>query len=119
MIQWQGLVPSRDAVREILAASANVGGSFLTVMKMMGNRDSAGILSFSGSGVTLALDFPWSREVIEKLPRLDDIVAAAGAVCIRRRTHVCRAVISANTFRNGRTFCRSSIRGSVHRSGGA
>jgi hypothetical protein len=78
MIQWQGLVPSRDAVREILAASADVGGSFLTVLKVMGDRGSAGLLSFSGSGVTLALDFPWSREVMEKLPRLDEIVAAAG-----------------------------------------
>ncbi|HEY4086817.1 MAG TPA: FAD-binding oxidoreductase [Bryobacteraceae bacterium] len=78
MIQWQGLVPSRDAVREILAASADVGGSFLTVMKVMGDHSPAGLLSFSGSGVTIALDFPWSRTVMERLPRLDDIVAAAG-----------------------------------------
>lgn len=78
MIQWQGLVPSREAAREILAASADVGGSFLTVMKVMGDRPSPGLLSFSGSGVTIALDFPWSRTVMEKLPRLDDIVAAAG-----------------------------------------
>jgi FAD/FMN-containing dehydrogenase len=78
MIQWQSLVPSRDALGEILAASADVGGSFLTVMKAMGDRESAGLLSFPGGGVTLALDFPWSREVMERLPRLDDIVAAAG-----------------------------------------
>jgi hypothetical protein len=78
MVQWQGLVPSRDAVREILAASARVGGSFLTVVKVMGDHPSPGLMSFSGSGVTIALDFPYSRTVLEKLPRLDDIVAAAG-----------------------------------------
>jgi FAD/FMN-containing dehydrogenase len=78
MIQWQGLIPSREAVSEVLAASADVGGSFLTVMKVMGDRPAAGLLSFSGSGVTIALDFPYSRKVLETLPRLDDIVAAAG-----------------------------------------
>ena len=78
MIQWQGLIPSQEAVREVLAASADVGGSFLTVMKVMGDRGSAGLLSFSGTGVTIALDFPYSSKVLEKLPRLDDIVAAAG-----------------------------------------
>ena len=35
-------------------------------------------MSFSGKGVTLALDFPGSRAVLERLPRLDDILAAAG-----------------------------------------
>jgi hypothetical protein len=78
MVQWQGLVPSREAVREILAASTDVGGSFLTVMKVMGDHASAGLMSFSGSGITIALDFPYSRAVLEGLPRLDDIVAAAG-----------------------------------------
>jgi hypothetical protein len=34
----QGLVLSREAAREILAASADVGGSFLTVVKVMGDR---------------------------------------------------------------------------------
>jgi hypothetical protein len=78
MIQWQGLVPSREAVREVLAASAHVGASFLTVMKVMGDHPPAGLMSFSGSGITIALDFPFSRTVIERLPRLDEIVAAAG-----------------------------------------
>jgi hypothetical protein len=78
MVQWQGLAPSRDAVREVLAASADVGGSFLTVMKVMGDQESAGLLSFSGAGVTIALDFPYSRKVLETLPRLDAIVAACG-----------------------------------------
>jgi hypothetical protein len=78
MIQWQGLIPSREAVREVLTASTRVGGSFLTVLKVMGNRAPAGLMSFSGEGVTISLDFPHSRNVLETLPRLDDIVAAAG-----------------------------------------
>jgi hypothetical protein len=78
MIQWQGLIPSPEAVREVLSASTEVGGSFLTVLKVMGDRAPAGLMSFSGKGVTIALDFPYSRSVLEKLPRLDDIVAAAG-----------------------------------------
>lgn len=78
VIQWQGLVPSKEAAREILAFSSRLGGSFLTVMKVMENFGQAGLLSFSGNGVTIALDFPYSRNVIELLPRLDEIVAAAG-----------------------------------------
>jgi hypothetical protein len=78
IIQWQALVPSREAAREILAFSATLGGSFLTVMKVMENFGSVGLLSFSGNGVTIALDFPYSKKVIELLPRLDEIVAAAG-----------------------------------------
>ena len=78
MVQWQGLIPDRTAVREVLAASADVGGSFLTVMKVMGDNPSAGLLSFSGAGVTIALDFPYSPRVLEKLPRLDAIVAETG-----------------------------------------
>jgi FAD/FMN-containing dehydrogenase len=78
MIQWQALVPSREAVREIFAATVRMGGSFLTVLKVMGDHPSAGLLSFSGAGVTLALDFPYSQSVLEKLPYLDEIVASAG-----------------------------------------
>ena len=78
IIQWQGLVPSKEAAREILAFSGKLGGSFLTVMKVMENFGQAGLLSFSGNGVTIALDFPYSKKVIELLPKLDEIVAAAG-----------------------------------------
>ena len=78
MIQWQALIPSREAVHDILKVSGSLGGSFLTVMKVMGDHPSAGLLSFSGPGATIALDFPYSRNVLEMLPRLDEIVAAAG-----------------------------------------
>lgn len=78
IIQWQGLVPSKEAAREILAFSSKLGGSFLTVMKVMENFGPVGLLSFSGNGVTIALDFPYSKKVIDLLPKLDEIVAAAG-----------------------------------------
>lgn len=78
MIQWQALIPDREAAREVLRASAEVGGSFLTVIKVMGETSGRGLLSFSGKGVTIALDFPYSSSVMQRLPRLDDIVAAAG-----------------------------------------
>jgi hypothetical protein len=78
MIQWQALIPSKEAAREILESALRMGGSFLTVMKVMGNHERCGMLSFSGPGITLALDFPYSTSVLEKLPHLDDIVAAAG-----------------------------------------
>ena len=78
VIQWQGLVPSKEAAREILAFSGRLGGSFLTVMKVMENFGPVGLLSFSGNGVTIALDFPYSKKVIELLPTLDEIVAQAG-----------------------------------------
>jgi hypothetical protein len=78
MVQWQGLVPTREAAREVLAASRQAGASFLTVIKVMGDQPSEGILSFSGKGITIALDFPNDSRVLEKLPRLDEIVAEAG-----------------------------------------
>jgi FAD/FMN-containing dehydrogenase len=81
MLQWQALIPlsSSDATREILSAAARSGsGSFLTVMKVMGNHPSAGVLSFSGRGLTIAFDFPNSAGLMKVLSRLDDIVAEAG-----------------------------------------
>ena len=78
MVQWQGLVPTRDAARAIVFAAAKTGGSFLTVMKVMGDHCPEGLLSFSGAGITIALDFAYSESVLKMLPRLDEIVAEAG-----------------------------------------
>jgi FAD/FMN-containing dehydrogenase len=81
LIQWQALIPltCRDLVREILAASASSGsGSFLTVMKVMGEMPPAGLLSFSGRGVTIALDFPYDPALLQLLERFDEMVADAG-----------------------------------------
>ena len=78
MIQWQALIPSKEAAREVLLSALRMGGSFLTVMKVMGNHPPFGLLSFSGPGITIALDFPYSAAVLGALPRLDEIVAAVG-----------------------------------------
>ena len=81
LIQWQALVPleAGDIVRDLLAAAGASGsGSFLTVMKIMGEAPPAGLLSFSGRGITLALDFPYDASLLETLDRLDDMVAEAG-----------------------------------------
>lgn len=78
LIQWQGLVPDRDAVREVLRLVDKIGGSSLAVMKVMGDTPAPGLLSFSGGGTTMALDFPRTRRVLEMLTILDDVVAEAG-----------------------------------------
>ena len=78
MVQWQALVPSRDAAKALLVESRKVGASCLSVMKVMGGIPSQGLLSFSGAGVTIALDFPYSEDLLKALPRLDELVASAG-----------------------------------------
>lgn len=81
-IQWQGLVPmtaGQAAVRELLKIIASTGSaSFLGVMKTMGTARSPGIVSFTGRGVTLALDFPANPAVLGAVPRLNALVRECG-----------------------------------------
>ncbi len=78
MIQWQALIPTAEAAREVLSASTRVGCSFLTVVKVMGDHPPEGLLSFSGPGINISLDFANDGTVLARLPRLDEIVAEAG-----------------------------------------
>ncbi len=81
MLQYQCLVPYDDTsiIRSILRTISDSGqGSFLAVMKIMGDISSPGILSFSGPGVTLALDFPVTEKVMSLFKSLDSIVRKAG-----------------------------------------
>ncbi|HUP31251.1 MAG TPA: FAD-binding oxidoreductase [Usitatibacter sp.] len=82
-LQHQSVVPRADAaskLREMLAEVARSGGaSFLTVLKVFGEREPAGLLSFARPGVTLALDLPMRGEAtLALLERLDAVVRDAG-----------------------------------------
>lgn len=81
--QYQSVVPhagGREAVQAMLAAIAASGqGSFLAVLKTLGDMPAAGMLSFAHPGITLALDFPWRGAATHALfARLDAIVHEAG-----------------------------------------
>jgi FAD/FMN-containing dehydrogenase len=80
--QYQCVLPpegARDAVAEMLGIIASAGeGSFLAVLKTMGERRSPGLLSFPMPGTTLALDFPnRGAPTLALLDRLDAIALAA------------------------------------------
>jgi FAD/FMN-containing dehydrogenase len=80
--QYQCAVP-REAVSNLLERIRRSGqGSFLAVLKLFGDIESPGLLSFPRPGATLALDFPWRGERTLKLfSELDAIVRDAdGAI---------------------------------------
>ena len=81
--QYQCVVGSadgRDAVAELLSRIADAGGSsFLAVLKVFGEIQSLGLLSFPRPGITLALDFPnRGSQTMKLLDRLDEIVRTSG-----------------------------------------
>ncbi len=81
--QYQCVIPrgeAESAIQELLnVISSERRGSFLTVLKAFGNRESLGKLSFARSGVTLAMDFPnEGNRTKEVFKQLDSIVAETG-----------------------------------------
>jgi FAD/FMN-containing dehydrogenase len=82
LLQHQCVVPLAEApgaVAEMLGAIASAGeASFLSVLKVFGDRPSPGMLSFPRPGVTLALDFPVRAATLDLLDRLDRVVMEAG-----------------------------------------
>lgn len=81
--QHQCVIPpgaERVALREMLTLIAASGqGSFLAVLKSLGERQSGGLVSFPRAGASLALDFPnRGPETLSLLERLDSIVSDAG-----------------------------------------
>ncbi len=82
LLQWQCLVPwagGPEAVAALLKETHRSGqASFLTVLKTMGSKPAAGMLSFAGPGITLALDFQRGGETLKLLDRLDSIIAEVG-----------------------------------------
>ncbi len=82
-LQYQCIVPEADAkqsIAELLTKIASSGqGSFLVVLKTMGDLASKGLLSFSRPGANLAIDFPYKGEkTLALLNELDAIVTEAG-----------------------------------------
>ncbi|HEV2442143.1 MAG TPA: FAD-binding oxidoreductase [Steroidobacteraceae bacterium] len=81
--QYQCVLPgaaARDSLQALLdeISRARVG-TFLSVLKGFGERQSPGLLSFPQPGVTLAVDFPSSAaRTASLLARCDSLVAAAG-----------------------------------------
>ena len=75
-LQFQCVVPTPEALRELLKAAPT---SPLTVLKRFGSVPSPGILSFPRPGFTLALDVPnGGEETFAQLARLEAIAMEAG-----------------------------------------
>lgn len=100
--QHQAVVPfpaARDSVKRMLETTAAQGqGSFLAVLKLMGDTPSPGVLSFPMAGATLALDFPNKGERTRRLlATLGDEVLANGGRLYPAKD----AVMSPAMFRAG------------------
>lgn len=81
--QYQCVIPAgadRDAIRALLTEISRAGvGSFLAVLKTLGDKASPGLMSFPMAGTTLALDFANDgAPTLSLLARLDAITCAAG-----------------------------------------
>ena len=82
-MQYQCVVPhdnGKEVIRNILSAiSQTRSGSFLSVLKVFGDSQSPGMMSFPQPGVTLALDFPNKhKNTFELLDNLDILLKNAG-----------------------------------------
>lgn len=81
-IQYQFVIPkenSYNGVRKILEIlSSNNLGSFLAVLKLFGKSHENNFLKFPIEGYTLALDIKITKNLLNILDRLDDIVTSYG-----------------------------------------
>jgi len=104
--QYQFVVPftgDSAVIREIFGLIAHSGqGSFLAVLKTMGDLPSPGLMSFPRPGITLALDFQNNGpRTLELFNRLDRVVLAAGGRFIPQNTPACPWLPSSKVTRNG------------------
>jgi decaprenylphospho-beta-D-ribofuranose 2-oxidase len=78
-LQYQFVLPyknSRSGLLEIIdAIRTNRKGSFLTVLKLFGDIQSIGDMSFPIKGYTLAIDFKMEKGIMAFLDQLDMLVA--------------------------------------------
>ena len=82
-VQHQCVIPPANAeagIREMLERISHSGqGSFLVVLKMMGDIPGRGLLSFPCEGATLAMDFPFlGNKTLRLLDELDQVVMQSG-----------------------------------------
>lgn len=97
LIQYQLNVPlekGKEAIDKVLKKVVSYGGgSFLAVIKKMGNQE--GILSFPFEGYTLSMDFPVRKGTIEMCRELDKIVMQYGG-----RTYLTKdSILDEKTFK--------------------
>lgn len=83
LLQYQLQVPgTRDGeqcIRKVLDLLNQSGaGSFLSVLKVFGDKPSEGLLSFPRPGLTLALDFPMDQKLLPVLGQADEWVRECG-----------------------------------------
>jgi FAD/FMN-containing dehydrogenase len=73
-------------------------GSFLTVLKLFGNRSPAGMMSFPIAGATLTLDFPYRGSTTDRLlDQLDELtIRAGGRVNPYKDAHMSAATFDAS-----------------------
>jgi FAD/FMN-containing dehydrogenase len=100
--QFQCVIPppvAHDAVAELLRlTAASEQGSFVTGLKVFGDRKSPGLMSFPMAGVSIALDIPnRGCETRLFLARLEQVVAEAGGRIYPAKD----ATMSIKTFRQG------------------
>lgn len=81
-LQHQSIIPKKDAIKtlslmlKLIKDSSQ--GSFLVVLKVMGDTKSEGLLSFPSEGVTLAIDFAYrGQSTISLVQKLNDIAVNA------------------------------------------
>ncbi|MDN3722188.1 hypothetical protein QW131_30780 [Roseibium salinum] len=116
--QYQCVIPyeaAPEAVGELIArAAAARQGSFLSVLKVFGDHQPSGLLSFPRPGVTLALDFPnRGKPTLDLLDTLDEITLAAGGAVYPAKD----ARMPAETFTRGfpawRQFEKNILMGGI------
>lgn len=97
--QFQCVVPldNSQVIADVLGEISQSGqGSFLSVLKTMGDILSPGMISFPRPGVTLALDFPNRQaKTLALLSKLESMVVEAGGAIYPAKD----AVMSGATFR--------------------
>lgn len=98
-IQYQMVIPKKsgkEGLKEILETISKSGnGSFLAVLKLFGEGNSAAYNSFPIEGYTLALDFKVNKKLPKLVAQLDEIVEKFGG-----RIYLAKDSMSASNLTN-------------------